>query len=172
MLKAADGHAKTELKRTDLNHLERFLYEKSDDEIQLLLKHYTQIENSAKTGKAFFEAVFEATAAPATDWRSEYDKLLFQQIEENMRRADRFLVELQRQFNEYTNTKNKEILDRVAKEVEFTVPMVKRGIEVAEKELKRTDLNHVERYLYEKVKDESNILIKHFTQLSNEIKKA
>ena len=116
-------------------------------------------------------AVFAATAAPVTDWRNEYDRLLFQMIEENVRRADGFLVELQRQYNEYRTTKNKDLLERVTREVEFTVPMVKRGIEMAQKELKRTDLNNIERYLYEKVRDEATILNKHYTQLEVDIKK-
>lgn len=171
LLKAADDHAKTELKRTDLNRLERFLYEKAADEVALLIKHYSMIETQVKGGKPV-SMVFAATAAPVHDWRSDYDKLLFEFVEENVRRADGFLVELVRQFNQYLETKDKSLVQRIATEVDFAVPMVKRGIEMAENELKRTDLNHVERYLFEKVRDEATILMKHYTQLEAEVKKA
>lgn len=167
LLKIAEEHSKGQLKRTDLNHIERFLYEKAADEVDLLIKHYTQIENQVKTGHALYEVVFAATV----DWRSEYDRLLFELVEENTKRADGFLVKLQRQFNEYQETKNKELLQNINLELEFTHPMVTRVVEMAEKELKRTDLNHVERYLYEKVRDEATILNKHFTALAAELKK-
>jgi len=172
LLKAADEHAKTELKRTDLNHLERFLYEKAADEVALLIKHYTMIETQVKGGKPFVVDFFAATAAPVHDWRSDYDRLLYVFVEENVRRADGFLVELQRQFNTYQETKDKTLLARIATEVDFAIPMIKRGIEMSVNELKRTDLNHVERYLYEKVRDEATILMKHYSQLEAEAKKA
>lgn len=170
LLKAADEHAKTELKRTDLNHLERFLYEKAADEVALLIKHYTMIETQVKGGKV--AEFFAATAAPVHDWRSDYDRLLFVFVEENVRRGDEFLVELQRQFNQYLESKDKTLVARIATEVDFAVPMIKRAIEMTTNELKRTDLNHVERYLYEKVRDEATILMKHYTQLEAEVKKA
>ena len=171
MLKGADEHAKTELKRTDLNVLERFLYEKASDEVELLIKHYTQIENQVKTGKPVM-TFFAATPAPQADWRSEYDKLLFQMVEENVRRGDYFLVELMRQFNTYQTTKDAALKTRMINEVDFTAPLIKRGIEMAETQLKRTDLNHVERYMYEKIRDEAMILQKHFTALEAQLKKA
>ena len=118
----------------------------------------------------FFAAT---TASPARDWRNEYDKLLFELIEEQTRRADHFLVELQRQYNEYKEggSKNKDLLARVEREVEFSAPLVNRSIESAETELKRTDLDQIERYLYEKLRDEAKILQKHFNQLAVDIKK-
>lgn len=168
LLKMAADHAEHELKRTDLNHIERFLYEKAQDEIKLLVKHFTQIETAVKGTAILFE-FFAVTAAPV-DWRSEYDRLLFELTEQNVRRADELLIRLQRQVNEYKQTKNKEIADRVIQEVEFTTPLVKGAQEYAQKELKRTDLNHVERYLFEKVNDEATILVKHYTALEKELK--
>jgi len=118
----------------------------------------------------FFNKDFaDATAAPV-DWRSEYDRLLFELIEQNIRRGDELLVRLQRQVNEYKQTKNKEIATRVAEEVDFTIPLIKNAQEHAQRELKRTDLNQVERYLFEKVNDEATILVKYYTALEKEVK--
>lgn len=168
LLKMAADHAEHELKRTDLDHIERFLYEKSQDQVKLLIKHFTQIEAAVKGTSALFE-FFAATEAPV-DWRSEYDRLLFELTEQNVRRGDELLVRLQRQVNEYKQTKNKEIADRVIREVEFTLPLMKGAQDYVQKELKRTDLNHVERYLFEKVNDEATILVKHYTALEKELK--
>jgi len=168
LLRGAEGHATTELKRTDLNDLERFLYEKSHDQILLLIKHYTQIEAAVKAPALAFE-YFAATAAPV-DWRAEYDRLLFETIEGHIRRGDFELLRLQREFNEYQQTKNKEIVDRIVREVDFTLPLIKGAQTHAVTELKRADLNQVERYLYEKVNDEATLLIKHFTALEKAVK--
>jgi DNA-binding transcriptional regulator GbsR (MarR family) len=174
LLKMAEDHATNELKRTDLDYIERFLYEKAKDQVALLIKHYTMIETAVKgtataTTVASFE-FFAATPAPAVDWRSEYDRLLFEFTENNIRRADELLVRLQRQVNEYKKTNDKTIADRVAREVDFTIPFVKDAIEHAQSQLKRTDLNEIEKYLFEKVNDEATILIKYYTALEKEVK--
>ncbi len=44
MLKTTQEHAVRELQITDLNHIERFLYEKSRDQTEILIKHFTQIQ--------------------------------------------------------------------------------------------------------------------------------
>lgn len=170
-LKMAEDHAQHELKRTDLDYIERFLYEKSQDQVKLLIKHYTQIE-AAVNGKPSLFEYFAATTVAPTDWRSEYDRLLFELTEQNVRRGDELLVRLQRQVNEYKQTKNKEIAQRVAQEVDFTLPLIKNAQEHAQRELKRTDLNHVERYMFEKVNDEATILVKYYTALEKEVKAA
>jgi hypothetical protein len=58
LLKMAEEHAQHELKRTDLNSLERFLYEKSQDEVALLIKHYTAIETAVKGSPTHFECKY------------------------------------------------------------------------------------------------------------------
>jgi hypothetical protein len=171
LLKMAEEHAQHELKRTDLNSLERFLYEKSQDEVALLIKHYTAIETAVKGSPTHFE-YFEAENVTTTDWRSEYDRLLFEFIEHNIRRADELLVRLQRQLNEYKQTKDKNVVQRIASEVDFTAPLIKAAQGHAQTELKRTDLNHVERYLYEKANDEATILVKYYTAIEQEVKAA
>jgi hypothetical protein len=77
---------------------------------------------------------------------------------------------LERQLNEYKETKDKSLVQRIASEVDFTTPFIKTAQEHAQRELKRTDLNHVERYLYEKSNDEAAILIKHYTAIEKEVK--
>jgi len=170
MLKLTSDHAEKELLRTDLDFVERFLYEKAADEVKLLSNHYTQIEKALK-GVISYTQYLEATAEPIIDWRSEYDRLLFEDVEMNLERADGFLLRLARQANEYTKTKDKSLADRVINEVEFTVPMVNSAITRVTDQLKRTDLNHVETYLYEKARDEATLLVKYYKLVEAEVKK-
>jgi hypothetical protein len=169
LLKTAEANVTRELKRTDLNHIERFLYEKAQDEIALLIKHYTAIENAVKGSATLFE-YFAATTVVPVNWRLEYDRLLFEFIEHNIRRADEHLVHLERQLNEYKQTKDKSLVERIVSEVEFTTPFIKMAQEYAQRELKRTDLDHIERYLYEKSNDEATILLKYYTAIQKEVK--
>lgn len=77
---------------------------------------------------------------------------------------------MQRQLNEYKQTKDKNVVQRIASEVDFTAPLIKAAQGHAQTELKRTDLNHVERYLYEKANDEATILVKYYTAIEQEVK--
>jgi hypothetical protein len=77
---------------------------------------------------------------------------------------------LQRELKEYQTTKNKELKDKIVREVETEISLLKGTHEHAVRELQRTDLDHVERFLYEKSRDQTEILIKHYTQIENAIK--
>jgi len=75
-------------------------------------------------------------------------------------------------MNEYKKTHDKDLKARIQTEVDFTEPIVKRVVDRTNVELKRTDLDDIERYLYEKARDEATILHKYFTALDNELQKA
>ncbi len=77
---------------------------------------------------------------------------------------------MERQLNEYKQTKDKSLVERIVSEVEFTTPFIKMAQEYAQRELKRTDLDHIERYLYEKSNDEATILLKYYTAIQKEVK--
>jgi hypothetical protein len=203
MLKTTQEHAVRELQRTDLNHIERFLYEKSKDQTEILIKHFTQIQteinkvvvvrsaeeceslriekkiyltnnfyNDKKLKFYLFIFIFLVFAPPEapTDWRQAYDQLLFSFINEHIQRADFGLLRLQRELKEYQTTKNKELKDKIVREVETEISLLKGTHEHAVRELQRTDLDHVERFLYEKSRDQTEILIKHYTQIENAVK--
>jgi hypothetical protein len=77
---------------------------------------------------------------------------------------------LQRELKEYQTTKNTELKDRIVREVEMEISRLKGTQEQAVRELQRTDLDHVERFLYEKSRDQTALLIKHYTQIETTIK--
>jgi hypothetical protein len=79
---------------------------------------------------------------------------------------------LQREIKEYQKSKDKELKDKILNQVNREIPMLKTTQEHAVRELQRTDLNNIERFLYEKSRDQTEILIKHFTQIQTEINKA
>jgi hypothetical protein len=79
---------------------------------------------------------------------------------------------LQREFKEYQTTKNKELKDKIVREVETEISLLKATQEHAVRELQRTDLDNVERFLYEKSRDQTGLLIKHYTQVETAIKSA
>jgi uncharacterized protein YllA (UPF0747 family) len=80
------------------------------------------------------------------------------------------LLRLQRELKEYQTTKNKELHDRIVSEIEREISLLNGTQQQVANELKRTDLDHIERYLYEKSKDETELLIKHYTQIQASIK--
>ena len=80
------------------------------------------------------------------------------------------MVRLQRQYNQYLVSKDKAIVDEVEREVEFTLPLLKTAVDRSDTQLKRTDLDHIETYLFQKISDEGKLLIKHYTALETEIK--
>ncbi len=113
--------------------------------------------------------VFAPPEAP-TDWRQAYDQLLFSFVEDHIRRADEKLLRLQRELKQYQTTKDKELHDRIVREIETEISLLNGTQQQLINELKRTDLDHIERYLYEKSKDEAELLTKHYTQMLASIK--
>jgi hypothetical protein len=79
---------------------------------------------------------------------------------------------LQREIKEYQTSKGKELKDKILDQVNREIPMLKTTQEHAVRELLRTDLDDIERFLYEKSRDQTQILIKHFTQIQTEMNKA
>jgi uncharacterized protein YdhG (YjbR/CyaY superfamily) len=172
-LSGIEHHFDEELKKTGLNAFEKFFIQKAKSETLLLKQALTLIENAVKVhtmpaSKA--PVFFAATEAPA-DWRQAYDQLLFSFINEHIVRADGALLHLQRELKEYQTTKNKEIKDRIVNQVEREIPLLKATQEHAVRELKRTDLDYIERFLYEKSHDQTALLIKHYSQIEAEVKK-
>jgi len=84
--------------------------------------------------------------------------------------GDGLLLGLNRQLEEYQKTKNADIKTRIIGEVDRVLPLLKTAESNAQRELKRTDLNHLERFLYEKAADEVALLIKHYTAIETAVK--
>jgi hypothetical protein len=80
------------------------------------------------------------------------------------------LLRLQRELKQYQTTKDKELHDRIVREIETEISLLNGTQQQLINELKRTDLDHIERYLYEKSKDEAELLTKHYTQMLASIK--
>ncbi len=111
-----------------------------------------------------------ADTTKTVDYRNEYDRLLFATIEEHIAMGDGLLLGLNRQLEEYQKTKNADIKTRIIGEVDRVLPLLKTAESNAQRELKRTDLNHLERFLYEKAADEVALLIKHYTMIETAVK--
>lgn len=169
MLAGIEHHFDEELKKTGLNEFERFFIEKAKNEAILLKHALTLVENAVKVHTVPANTAY--FAAESTDWRQAYDALLFSFINDHIARADAELLRLQRELKEYQTTKNAEIKDRIIGQVEREIPMLKATQEHAVRELLRTDLNHIERFLYEKSNDQTALLIKHYTAIEAEVKK-
>jgi len=168
LLREARVNILKELNRTDLNNLERFLYEKANDQIQILLKHYTHVETVVKNATL----VANYTVENGTNYRENIDTLLLELIDTNAERADRILLRLFRDYQQYLNTKDKAILNSIVNEIDFTTPLL-QAIKVRTTEaLTRTDLNDLEMFVFEKANDEINLLVKHFAALEKDAKAA
>jgi hypothetical protein len=87
-----------------------------------------------------------------------------------MRMGDGMLLGLNRQLQEYQKTKSADVKAHIVSEVDRILPLLKTAEANVTRELKRTDLNHIERFLYEKAQDEIALLIKHYTAIENAVK--
>jgi len=82
------------------------------------------------------------------------------------------LLWLNRQLQEYQKSKSADVKAQIIREVEGILPLLKMAEDHAQHELKRTDLNYIERFLYEKAQDQVALLIKHYTQIETAVKAA
>jgi hypothetical protein len=171
LVRGVEHHFETELKKTGLDMLERFVIEKARDEGMLVIKALTEIEKQVSTPTGTTKSsVFYAETQKPVDYRNEYDRLLYATIEEHMRMGDGMLLGLNRQLQEYQKTKSADVKAHIVSEVDRILPLLKMAEANVTRELKRTDLNHIERFLYEKAQDEIALLIKHYTAIENAVK--
>ncbi len=84
--------------------------------------------------------------------------------------GDGMLLGLQRQLVEYQKSKSADVKAAIVREVDGILPLLKMALDHATNELKRTDLDTIERFLYEKSADEATLLIKHYTAIETAVK--
>jgi len=119
----------------------------------------------------FNQSAGAPTPAPSpVDWRSEYDKLLFETINGHIVRADELLLSLNRELVVYKKAKNATIKAHIIQEVDTATALLKAAQTHVVTELKRTDLDYMERFLYEKAQDDIGLLLKHYAAIEAAVK--
>lgn len=104
------------------------------------------------------------------DFRSEFDHLLMSTVLHGMERGEQHLLRLTHEIAQLEVTKTKAEQERIVREIDVTVAFIQGGSRVLEQELKRTDLNILERFNFEEGQAISKILIKDLKEAEVKVK--
>lgn len=99
-------------------------------------------------------------AADKNDFRHEFDYLLMKTAEHNMERGEAMLLALTEQIAHLEQSKNKEEKEKIVRELETIIALISGSHDVLERELKRTDLDILERYNFESALKIGAILVR------------
>lgn len=118
--------------------------------------------------------LFTAQAVPKVpakgDFRSEFDHLLLSTVMQGMQRGEQHLLRLTHEIASLEATKSKAEQERIVRELEITIAFMEGGTRVLDQELKRTDLNILERFNFEEGQAISKILIKDLKEAEAKVK--
>ncbi len=89
---------------------------------------------------------------------------------EKERQIEMLLLRLTRQTQELEKTKDKDLKARIISEIEEALPLMQASETYLQRELKRTDLDLVERFIFETSADNVALLIKQLTALETKVK--
>ncbi len=92
--------------------------------------------------------------------------------QDKTREVERHLIGLQHQVDEYEKTKDKDLKARIISEIDTAIPFMQGVLGYLEREIKRTDLDLLERFIFEASRDDVQILIKQLTAVETKIKAA
>jgi hypothetical protein len=80
------------------------------------------------------------------------------------------LIQLQHQIDEYEKTKDAALKARIISEIDMALPILQGALAFLEREIKRTDLDLIERFIFESSRDDVLILIKQANEVEKKIK--
>nr|AAQ54606.1 Gly d 5.02 [Glycyphagus domesticus] len=166
-LAGANGHLERELKRTDLNFLEKFNFEELLATGTVL---YKDLEETQKHVKAVETKDPEEVAAATDDFRNEYDRLLVALTLENFHKLEQGLATLSHQYTELEKSKDKTLKSSILREISLGLDFIAGAKGHLERELKRTDLNLVEKFNFEAALATGAVLTKDLTALEAKVK--
>ncbi len=92
--------------------------------------------------------------------------------QDKTREAERHLIQLQHQIDEYEKTKDKELKAKIISEIDTALPFMQGVLAYLDREVKRTDLDLLERFIFEASRDDVVILIKQMVAAETKIKAA
>lgn len=92
--------------------------------------------------------------------------------QDKTKEAERHLIQLQHQIDEYEKTKDKELKAKIISEIDTALPFMQGVLAYLDREVKRTDLDLLERFMFEAARDDVHILINQLTAVETKIKAA
>nr|APU87554.1 Blo t 5 allergen [Blomia tropicalis] len=104
------------------------------------------------------------------DFRNEFDHLLIEQVNHAIEKGEHQLLYLQHQLDELNENKSKELQEKIIRELDVVCAMIEGAQGALERELKRTDLNILERFNYEEAQTLSKILLKDLKETEQKVK--
>jgi len=90
--------------------------------------------------------------------------------QERTREGERRLLELTHQIEEYEKTKDAALKARIISELDAALSFMQGILGYLNREVQRTDLDLIERFIFESSRDDVQILVKQFTEIEKKIK--
>nr|AAQ73494.1 type 2 allergen Lep d 5.04 [Lepidoglyphus destructor] len=158
-------HLQHELKRTDLNFLEKFNLDEITAPLNVLTKELTEVQKHVKAVES------DEVAIPNPDeFRNEFDRLLIHMTEEQFAKLEQALAHLSHQVTELEKSKSKELKAQILREISIGLDFIDSAKGHFERELKRADLNLAEKFNFESALSTGAVLHKDLTALATKVK--
>ena len=106
----------------------------------------------------------------STNFRSDFDKVLFAFVEEHTYRAEEKLFNLQQEAYKYQQNKDAKLKESIVLEINRELPILQETLAETDSQLKRTDFSDFEKFLVEKLHNDVALLLTHFNHLKATLK--
>jgi len=119
---------------------------------------------------AYCVDVLNAPTPAPHDFRNDYDRLLIVFTQDHIKRVEEGLIRLGHQFTELEQTKDKDLKAKIITELDEFIPLLNGAAVYLDRELKRTDLDLIETFIFQSTRDDVGLLIKQLTALEVKVK--
>jgi len=90
--------------------------------------------------------------------------------QDKTREIENRLIGLQHQIDEYEKTKDKDLKAKIISELDVAIPLMQGVSAYLDREVQRTDLDLLEKFMFTAAKDDVQILIKQLTEVEKKVK--
>lgn len=112
-----------------------------------------------------------AAPSPAPgDFRNEFDRLMMIMIQDNIAKTEHFLHSLDEKMAELEKTKTKTLQAEILREINIAVNLIEGAKAHLERELKRTDLDLLEKFNFDSGVASITVLVKDLNAFAAKVK--
>ncbi len=90
--------------------------------------------------------------------------------QDKTREIENRLIGLQHQIDEYEKTKDKDLKAKIISELDVAIPLMQGVSAYLDREVQRTDLDLLEKFMFTAARDDVQILIKQLTEVEKKVK--
>nr|AAQ54605.1 Gly d 5.01 [Glycyphagus domesticus] len=170
LLAGAKVHLERELKRTDLNFLEKFNLDEILATGTVLYKDLEETQKHVKAVKTDAAEEGEVSRTDKDELREEFDRLLVAVTMDHFHKLEQAMFNLSNQVIEFENTKSKTMKAEIIREISLALDFIAIAKGHIERELQRPDLNLLEKYNFEATLATGVVLTRDLTTLEKHVK--